>query len=254
MEQTLRAARLDALGRVPGLVHGFEQPLRIEGGSGGAGQPPQLDSERGFISRERQDATRARVASALQPFGRLLLLKQVHGTAVRGAPWSGHPEGDAAVAEQPGLILGIETADCLPVLVVDPVRRAVAAAHAGWRGTAAGVARSAVAALVAGGSRPGDLVAATGPGIGPCCYEVGDELRAAFGEAGAAFFRPGPRGRPNLDVRAANERQLRDAGIAEERIHRVADCTRCRADLYHSYRRDGKGAGRMISFVGFAKP
>lgn len=235
MGQTLRAARLDALDGVPGLVHGFEQRMGPAGWEG-------------------REETRARVASALQPFGRLLLLKQVHGTAVRRAPWSGRPEGDAAVAEQPGLILGIETADCLPVLVVDPVRRAVAAAHAGWRGTAAGVARSAVAALVAGGSRPTDLVAATGPGIGPCCYEVGDELRAAFGEAGTAFFRPGPRGRPRLDVRAANERQLRDAGIAEERIHRVADCTYCRAELYHSYRREGRHAGRMISYVGFAKP
>jgi len=229
----LRAARVDGLDEVPGLVHGFEQRLGAAGG-------------------ESREATRRRVAVALEPFGRLFLLKQVHGKAVHRAPWTGLPPGDAAVAEKPGLILGIETADCLPVLVVDPRRRAVAAAHAGWRGTAAGVARAAVAALVAGGSRAEDLVAATGPGIGPCCYEVGDELRAAFGPDAADFFRPGPRGRPHLDVRAANERQLREAGIAEERIHRVADCTRCRADLYHSYRRDGKGAGRMISFVGFS--
>ena len=235
MGQTLRAARVDALDGVPGLVHGFEQRRGPEGGEG-------------------REESRARVAAALQPFGRLFLLKQVHGATVHRAPWSGYPEGDAAVAEQPGMILGIETADCLPVLVVDPVRRAVAAAHAGWRGTAAGVARAAVAALVAAGSRPGDLLAATGPGIGPCCYEVGDELRAAFGEDGAGFFRPGPRGRLHLDVRAANERQLRAAGIAEEHLHRVAECTYCRADLYPSYRREGRGAGRMISFVGFTAP
>jgi len=233
VSETLRAARVAALEDVPGLVHGFEQ-------------------RRGAAGGEDRDETRRRVASALRPAGELLLLKQVHGASVRQAPWAGHPEADAAVAESAGLVLGIETADCLPVLVVDPVRRAVAAAHAGWRGTAAGVVRAAVAALVAGGSRPGDLIAATGPGIGPCCYEVGDELRSAFGEGGAEFFRPGPRGRPHLDVRAANERQLRDAGIDPSRIHRVADCTRCRADLYHSYRRDGKGAGRMINFVGFA--
>ena len=233
MSEGLRTARIAALGDVPGLVHGFEQR------SGPAGA-------------EDRDATRRRVASALRSSGELLLLKQVHGASVRRAPWTGHPEADAAVAETAGLVLGIETADCLPVLVVDQVRRAVAAAHAGWRGTAAGVARAAVAALVAGGSRPRDLIAATGPGIGPCCYEVGDELRSAFGDGAAEFFRPGPRGRPHLDVRAANERQLRDAGIDPSRIHRVADCTRCRADLYHSYRRDGKEAGRMINFVGFA--
>jgi len=222
-----------ALAEVPGLVHGFEQRL-------------------GPAGWEERDHSRRRVASALAGSGRLLLLQQVHGARVRRAPWTGRPEADAAVAEAPGLLLGIETADCLPVLVVDPVRRAVAAAHAGWRGTASGVAREAVAALVAGGSRTGDLIAATGPGIGPCGYEVGDELRSAFGERGAYFFRPGPRGRPHLDVRAANERQLREAGIPEARIHRVDDCTRCRADLYHSYRRDGKQAGRMINFVGFA--
>jgi YfiH family protein len=231
VSETLRAARVAALDDVPGLVHGFEQRLGPAGG-------------------EERDDTRRRVASALRPAGQLLLLKQVHGAAVRGAPWAGRPEADAAVADSPGLLLGIETADCLPVLVVDPVRRAVAAAHAGWRGTAAGVARAAVGALVAGGSRPEDLIAATGPCIGPCCYEVGDELRAAFGENGAEFFRTGPRGRPHLDVRAANERQLREAGVAPARIHRVDDCTRCRADLYHSYRREGKGAGRMINFIG----
>jgi len=233
VSETLRAARVPALQDVPGLVHGFEQRLVPLGG-------------------EDRDETRRRVASALRDSGQLLLLKQVHGARVQHAPWTGQPEADAAVAEAPGLVLGIETADCLPVLVVDPVRRAVAAAHAGWRGTAAGVARAAVATLVAGGSRTEDLIAATGPGIGPCCYEVGDELRSAFGEGGAEFFRRGPRGRPHLDVRAANERQLREAGIAEDRIHRVDDCTRCRADLYHSYRRDGKNAGRMINFVGFS--
>ncbi len=233
MSEAVRAVRVPALAEVPGLVHGFEQRL-------------------GPAGWEEPDHSRRRVASALAGSGRLLLLQQVHGARVRRAPWTGRPEADAAVAEAPGLLLGIETADCLPVLVVDPVRRAVAAAHAGWRGTASGVAREAVAALVAGGSRTGDLIAATGPAIGPCCYEVGDELRSAFGERGVDFFRPGPRGRPHLDVRAANERQLREAGIAEDRIHRVDDCTRCRADLYYSYRRDGKQAGRMINFIGFA--
>ena len=135
---------------------------------------------------------------------------------------------------------------------MDPRRRLVAAAHAGWRGTAAGVAARAVAALVARGSRPEDLVAALGPGIGACCYEVGTRCARPSLPSGAAFFRPGPSGRPHLDVRAANVRQLLDAGLRPEALHHVADCTRCRADLYHSYRRDGRAAGRMISFVGFA--
>ena len=115
------------------------------------------------------------------------------------------------------------------------------------------MARETVAAMVARGSRPADIVAVLGPAIGACCYEVGEELRAEFGPDGGDFFRPGPRGKPHLDVRAANVRQLEQAGLTAEHIHNVSDCTMCRPDLYHSYRREGKGAGRMISFVGFAK-
>jgi YfiH family protein len=225
----VRAATVPELSALPGLVHGFEQRF------------PEVEPE-------GRQAGRARLAEALAPHGRLLLLKQVHGCVVRQAPWEGRPEGDAALAERAGTILGIETADCLPVFVVDPRRRAVAAAHAGWRGTAAGVAKKAVQALVGGGSRAEELVAALGPGIGPCCYEVGGELEASFAPQ---FFRPGPRGRPHLDVRAANRAQLEQAGLPPARIHSVDHCTRCRADLYHSYRRDGKDAGRMINFLGF---
>jgi YfiH family protein len=191
------------------------------------------------------------VASALEPAGRLHVMRQVHGTVVQRAPWTGEPEGDAAVARDNGTILGIETADCLPVLLVDPRRRAVAAAHAGWRGTAKGVARVALEALVADGSRREDVIAALGPGIGPCCYEVGPELVAEFGPGGEEFFRPGAGDRLLLDVRAANVHQLRTAGVAT--IQSVDDCTRCNPDRYHSYRREGKGGGRMISYVGFRR-
>ncbi len=225
----LRVATVPELSAIVGLVHGFEQRL------------PEVEPE-------GREASRARLSEALAPHGRLFLLKQVHGCAVREAPWEGRPEADAAVAERPDAILGIETADCLPVFLVDPRRRSVAAAHAGWRGTAAGVARKAVERLVAAGSEAGDLLAALGPGIGPCCYEVGDELAASFPPQ---FFRDGPRGRRHLDVRAANRAQLLEAGLRREHIHSVDHCTRCRADLYHSYRRDGKAAGRMINFVGF---
>ncbi len=230
---TLRAARVPALDAVPGLVHGFEQRLGREGSEG-------------------REESRRRVASALRPHGRLFLLRQVHGVAVRVAPWDGRPEADAALAEQPGLLLGIETADCLPLLLVDPERRAVAAAHAGWRGSAAGVAAAAVNALVERGSRAEHLLAALGPANEAWSYEVGEELQAAFGAEWEALTRPGPRGRPHLDVRRANLRQLERAGVRGDRIHHLADCTSCRPDLYHSYRREGPAGGRMISFVGFS--
>ena len=206
-----RGAPAPLLAGVPGLVYGFGRR------SGPAGS-------------ESREATTARVESLLAPQGRLLLLQQVHGADVAEAPWTGRPDADAAVASEAGLLLGIETADCLPVLLVDPRRRAVAAGHAGWRGTVAEVTRAAVAALVRGGSRPADLLAALGPGIGPCCYEVGDDVQAAFGPAGASFFTPGPRGRDHLDVRAANRRQLIDAGLDPSRIGSVDECTYCRPD------------------------
>jgi YfiH family protein len=228
---SLPVAAVPALTSLPGLVHGFGQ--------------------RAGPGWETREETIARVRRALEGEGELFLMRQVHGATVVAAPWEGAPEADAAVATARGLVVGVATADCLPVLIVDPSGRRVAAVHAGWRGTAAGVVARAVEGLLEAGSRPGDLLAALGPGIGPCCYEVGDELRAAFGRGGDRFFRPGPRGRPHLDVRAANRAQLQTAGVVPARIHHVADCTACRPDLYYSYRRDGAGTGRMISFVGF---
>jgi len=233
MNGTIRLVTVPAWEAVPGLVHGFERRL-------------------GPAGWETRDAARRRVAAAVAPHGRLYLLKQVHGAALHRAPWEGSPEGDAGLAEAPGLLLGVETADCLPVLIVDPGRRAVAAAHAGWRGTAEGVAAVAARALLASGSDPGDLMAVLGPAAGPCCYEVGEDVRAAFGAEGAAFFRPGPRGKPHLDVPAANRAQLQAAGLRPDRIQHVDECTMCQADLYHSYRREGPSGGRMVSFVGFS--
>ena len=230
----IETATVPALETIAGLGHGFERRVSPS-------------------ARESREGGRRRVRTALSRWGRLFFLKQVHGATVRMAPWDGSPEGDAGIAQARGLFLGVETADCLPVLIVDARRRAVAAVHAGWRGTAAGVARATVEALASRGCDPSELVAAVGPGIGPCCYEVGEELREAFGPEADGLFRPGPRGRPHLDLRAANVRQLEAAGLASARIHHVNECTYCNPDRYHSYRRECRGGGRMISFVGFSE-
>ena len=227
-----RTAQVPALLPIPGLLHGFERRSR---------------TARRVESRA---ASRRRATVALAAEGELLLLKQVHGARVERGPWRGRPAADAAVVDRPGYLLGIETADCLPLLVVDPRRRAVAAAHAGWRGSAAGVAGAAVAALLAAGSRASELIAAIGPGIGACCYEVGEELRRHFPEPS---FSRRPGGRLHLDLRADNQRQLVAAGLSSQRIHHLADCTVCRAEHYHSFRRDGAGAGRMVSYVGWRR-
>ncbi|HEV2444829.1 MAG TPA: polyphenol oxidase family protein, partial [Candidatus Sulfopaludibacter sp.] len=130
--------------------------------------------------------------------------------------------------------------DCIPILLVDESRRAVAAVHAGWRGTAARIAARAVDAMrLRFGSRPEDLHAAIGPGIGPCCYEVGAEVAAQFGIEGRA----------HLDLPAINRAQLEEIGIRDSRIYVSSLCTMCREEFY-SFRRDKQAAGRMHSFVG----
>jgi YfiH family protein len=216
---------------VPGLVHGFG--LRIPG---------------------PRSAAREAAQAAFQEKGDVFFLRQVHGCAVASPPWKEAPDADASFTARPGTLLAIETADCLPVLIVDPINRRAAAAHAGWRGTVARVAQRAVKALIDSGSDPTTLVAALGPSIGPCCYEVGEEVEAALGHSGAEFFTPGKSGRRHLDVPAANRAQLEELGIAAPRIGWIDHCTKCREDLFFSYRRDGANAGRMISVVGFSRP
>ena len=219
------------LAGVPGLVHGFGQ--KVPG---------------------PRSAARAAAQQACGIAGDVFFLKQVHGCAVARPPWTDSPEADASLTAEPGFVLAIETADCLPVLIVDPVRRRVAAAHAGWRGTAARVVQEAVRASVLAGSAASDLLVALGPSIGPCCYEVGPDVVEAFGPSGSKFFVPGKGARPHLDVVSANRAQLEEAGVKSDHIDAVSLCTRCREDLFFSYRRDGAHAGRMISVVGFSRP
>jgi YfiH family protein len=176
-------------------------------------------------------------------FRRLATLKQIHSTeCVSGAGRGGVlGTGDGLLENTPGAVVAVKTADCVPLLLVDPVHRAVAAVHAGWRGTVAGIAQRAVAAMGARfGSRAGDLRAAIGPAIGKCCYEVGAEVAARFGVDGRA----------HIDLAGAVRSQLEAAGVGGQRIYMSGLCTRCRAEEFHSFRRDGTAAGRLYSFAG----
>ena len=169
----------------------------------------------------------------------LASLKQIHSGRILSATGAGvQGEADALITRQAGLYVGVRTADCLPILLVDPVRRAVAAIHSGWRGTAAGIGAKTIARMSSDfGSRPGDLYAAVGPGIGVCCYEVGPEVAEQFGR----------QGRVHLDLAAEIARQLQIAGIPAGQISRGTFCTFCQGDLFWSYRREGEAAGRMWS-------
>lgn len=201
-----RASELDAL---PWLVHGF--------------------------------GTRQTDVPAL--FANLATLKQVHSAkCVSAEGRSGVLDrGDALLENTPGAVVAVKTADCLPILLVDECNRAVAAVHAGWRGTVAQIAEAAVSAMRDRfGTSPGDLHAAIGPGIGNCCYEVGPEVAAQFGG----------QGRGHVDLAGANVRQLIAAGVTPERIYASNLCTMCRPGEFHSYRRDREAAGRLHSFAG----
>lgn len=168
--------------------------------------------------------------------------RQVHSARVLTARPGEAGEGDALFTRRTGLALSVAVADCVPVVVAGPDRLAVV--HAGWRGIAAGIVRRALDAL---GGDDG-LEAWVGPAIGPCCYEVGDEVAARVAAAsGPESVCPGLRDRPHLDLHRAVELQLLESGLAG--VRRDDRCTRCHASLLWSYRRDGDGAGRNLVFA-----
>jgi purine-nucleoside/S-methyl-5'-thioadenosine phosphorylase / adenosine deaminase len=205
-DRTYRVAELDAL---PWLIHGFG----------------------------------SRLTDIPARFAHLATLKQIHSSScVAGEGRSGIlGEGDALLEDTPGSVVAVKTADCIPVLLVDERNRAVAAVHAGWRGTAAQIVTRAAEAMARRfGTSAADLHAAIGPGIGACCYEVGPEVREQFGE----------QGRGPLDLTAENVRQLEKAGVTRARIYASNLCTMCRTGEFHSFRRDKAAAGRMYSFAG----
>lgn len=172
----------------------------------------------------------------------LATLKQVHSATclTAGGRTGVVGVGDALLENTPGAAVAVRTADCIPILLVDEQKRAVAAVHAGWRGTAAQIVRHAIESMAERfGTQPAGLHAAIGPGIGKCCYEVGPEVAGQFGGEG----------RMHLDLPEANRKQLLAAGVTPERIYASNLCTMCRPEDFHSYRRDREAAGRMYSFA-----
>ena len=188
-----------------------------------------------------------RLADVPAAFAQIATLKQIHSASCVAAGGRAGilGEGDALLENHPGSVVAIKTADCIPILLVDERRRAVAAVHAGWRGTVARIAGEAVAAMGRSfGTCAEDLHAAIGPGIGKCCYQVGAEVAAQFGGQGSG----------HIDLAAANRRQLEEAGVTGRRIYASNLCTMCRAAEFHSFRRDQDAAGRMFSFAGIREP
>jgi len=194
------------------------------------------------------------------------------------SPAETQPVGDGLITATPGLLLGIQTADCLPIMLVDPKHRAVGVFHAGWRGTVKRIVEKGVGEMRRRfGSRPRDLKAAIGPGIQGCCYEVGAEVREKFESQfayAAKLFReveesdpvrekypmlfltaraPGHSVLPKkifLDLVEANRQQLLAAGLPAKNIEASPLCTNCHTDLLFSYRAEKGKTGRMMGVVG----
>ena len=211
----------------------------------------------------------------------LVTVRQFHSDVIHvaAALAAEAPKADALITATPGLLLGVQTADCVPILLADTKRRVVASIHAGWRGTLARIAVKTLGRMrMEFGTRAGDVVAAIGPAIGSGCYEVGPEVAQAFATQfppAADWFEgpfeqlahgeeplwlpwltmmpPGhvpPPPRVQLDLRAANRWQLIDAGVPEKQISVSDLCTACRTDLLFSYRREGPKTGRMMAVIG----
>jgi YfiH family protein len=188
---------------------------------------------------------------------RLYTAKQVHGARVALVVEGTLPErvaeteADVVATAVPGVVVGVYTADCVPILLGDDDGR-VAAAHAGWRGTVQGVANAAVEALVAIGAQRGRLRAALGPSICAHCFEVGEEVAAEFDRiTPSAVIRVAGQ-KPHVDLWAANRELLVAAGVPAESIDATPPCTMCEAERFFSFRRDGAGIGQQLSFVASA--
>ncbi|MGA8890932.1 MAG: peptidoglycan editing factor PgeF [Anaeromyxobacteraceae bacterium] len=238
----LLAARLLA-----GFPHGFT--TREGGASRGPWASLNLSSTVGDDpAAVAENWERLRAATGLA-FARV---RQVHGCRVVEAGAGTEPveEADAVTSAAPGVAACVSVADCVPVLLADPRSGAVAAIHAGWRGTIAGVAAEGVRQLVERhGSRPGDLLAVIGPGIGPCCFEVERALAERFRDGlGPVVASPRDQG-SRVDLWAANQVVLRRVGLHRARIEVLGRCTSCEERTFFSHRRDRGLTGRHVAFV-----
>jgi YfiH family protein len=279
----LTILRAQNLNQLPWLLHGFS--TRAGGSSRAYGKG---DLNLGFTKDDTRAAVERNRAAFLGEIGaakrhRLITLRQIHSDIIHRVDLIPEPgteplSGDGLITATPGLLLAIQTADCLPVILVDAKRHVVGVFHAGWRGTAQRIVEKGVGEMHrCFGSRPRDIKAAIGPGIGGCCYEVGEEVRTKFEsqfEYAASLFHevkesdpvrekypllfltaraPGHSDLPKkifLDLVEANRQQLLAAGVPAKNIEASALCTNCHPDQLFSYRAEKGKTGRLMAVAG----
>jgi polyphenol oxidase len=277
------------------LIHGFSTRIGGRTTVYHPGETGKFDLNLGFTDSDDRRTVAANrelfvgaVTEGKDILG-LVTLRQIHSSLIRrvgakdvqGFEMPAALKGDGLMTGEPGVLLGIQTADCIPVLLADRKQRAVAAFHAGWRGTLARIVENGVGRMrLEFGSRPGDLMASIGPGIGQCCYSVGEEVQQEFESQftyASELFRevydsdqvrnkypmlfltaraPGhsPIGPGmHLDLAEANRRQLLAAGLKETAIFMTGECTGCHTDRFFSHRVERGFTGRMMSVIGIAR-
>jgi YfiH family protein len=243
----------------PGIsMHGFT--TRHEGVS----RPPYNSLNLGLTTLDSPHNVEGNRSLLTRAFGaryeNLVTVTQVHGTdlLVLNEPNQDFShfqklECDGIITNQPGVMIGVCVADCVPVLLLDPKKRVVAALHAGWKGTAEGIVRKGVEAMVSFfDCQPDQILAAIGPAIGSCCYEVDSPVAEAFRNGGMqfdSFAQPSSPGKWKLDLVAANRNQLLRAGLEEGHVESSGFCVSCEKDLFFSYRRDNGETGRQMGFI-----
>ena len=246
-----------------GAVHGFSTRL------GGVSKSPfdslDLGLGRGDDPADVAENFRRFCAAigAEESPARLVCSKQVHTDTVRTVTMADAGKGllrerdyeaDGLMTDVPGLVLAVFSADCIPILFHDPVRRVVAACHAGWRGTAMGIARKTVQRMgEVYGSDPGDIRCAIGPGISRCCFETDDDvpsaMRAALGNETEAFIDTHPNGKFHVDLKGINRHWLLSAGVPVEQITICSACTACDTATFFSHRRTGNARGSLAALI-----
>lgn len=282
----LQILQADSLSRVPWLVHGFSTR-----GNGTSQCYGGKSLNLGFTKEDARESVERNRGLFLQGAGAadgsnpwpLISLRQIHSDVIHvvESPKSVRLVGDGLITNLPRIALGVLTADCFPVLLVDTRNQAVGAFHAGWRGTAQRIAEKGVGAMRREyGTRPEDVQAAIGPGIHKCCYAIGEEVRSQFesqfdyaGELFREQYSPDPirekypllflNVRPPghgdtatklyLDIMEANRRQLLKAGVPEAQISVLDNCTSCRTQSFFSHRAENGLTGRMMALVGIKR-
>ena len=251
----------DGMAAAGGVVHGFS--TRKGGVSQGMWESLNLGVGRGDDPDHVRENYRRFFQAVGAEGGRIAVTNQVHGGAVRcitTADVKGDPydkvgyEADGLMTDLPGVTLLVYTADCIPILFYDPVRRVAAAVHAGWRGTAAGIASQAVERMRdVYGCRPGDILAAIGPGIGPDCFETHEDvpnaMTAALSTAVLQHIKIKANGKFSVDLKGINAMRLEQAGLEAGHIAVSPLCTACHPDLFWSHRSLGTSRGSMAAAI-----